>query len=191
MGISAVYVTSTGDQYIHCELETVSCKLCCWRCPDAILCIYVSQTPDEPVRLVLTFTPLLLLLTFQQFLKRARQLLKQPYWSLATYVRQNSRFARSIIRRFEIEVAREARSRELDGAICGHIHCPALKWIGNRIYGNSGDWVDNCTALVERPDGSLALMHYLPYFHRLQTKSEEQVEKEVKTSSDIPPGAYA
>ena len=131
-------------------------------------------------------------LTSPQFLKRARQLLKQPYWSLATYVRQNSGFARSIIRRFEIEVAREARNRKLDGAICGHIHHPALKWIGNRIYGNSGDWVDNCTALVERSDGSLALMYYLPYFHRLQMHSKEHAEKMAETSSDPPPtGAHA
>ncbi|HBG87406.1 MAG TPA: UDP-2,3-diacylglucosamine hydrolase [Marinilabiliaceae bacterium] len=55
------------------------------------------------------------------------------------------------ITKFESTVARLAIRKGYDYAICGHIHRPAKKNIitpsGSVIYLNSGDWVDNMTAL--------------------------------------------
>jgi predicted phosphodiesterase len=48
----------------------------------------------------------------------------------------------------------------MDGVVCGHIHKTEMRSIGGVLYCNSGDWVESCTALVERTDGSLALFSY-------------------------------
>jgi UDP-2,3-diacylglucosamine pyrophosphatase LpxH len=57
------------------------------------------------------------------------------------------------------------------GVICGHIHRPALRAIGSTLYGNAGDWVDNCTALVEREDGVLALLSFADSARRAELAS--------------------
>ena len=60
--------------------------------------------------------------------------------------------------------------REVNGIICGHIHNPEITQVAFAsgkstlsvdffTYMNSGDWVENCTALVERDDGTWTLIH--------------------------------
>ena len=44
--------------------------------------------------------------------------------------------------------------------ICGHIHHAALRDIHGVLYCNDGDWVESCTALVERPDGALEILRW-------------------------------
>lgn len=79
-------------------------------------------------------------------------------WSLALYVKRSLKSAVAYIARYEEAIARETRARGLDGAICGHIHHVAIRRIGPTLYCNDGDWVESCTALVERHDGSLAVV---------------------------------
>ena len=50
--------------------------------------------------------------------------------------------------------------RRVDGVICGHIHRVALHEIDGVLYGNDGDWVENCSAIVERNNGALQLWHW-------------------------------
>ena len=56
-----------------------------------------------------------------------------------------------ITTKFERTVAELAISKKYKYAICGHIHWPAKKFIeidnGKVMYLNSGDWVENLTAL--------------------------------------------
>jgi UDP-2,3-diacylglucosamine pyrophosphatase LpxH len=40
------------------------------------------------------------------------------------------------------------REHHADAVFTGHIHLPELTRTTEGMYGNSGDWVDNCTALV-------------------------------------------
>jgi UDP-2,3-diacylglucosamine pyrophosphatase LpxH len=55
---------------------------------------------------------------------------------------------------FQRRVDELARQKNLDGAICGHVHKAACKTLrSGRFYGNCGDWVEGCTALVEHLDG--------------------------------------
>ena len=61
--------------------------------------------------------------------------------------------------RFEAALATAARDLALDGVICGHSHAPADRVIGNVRYLNCGDWLDNCTAVVEDWSGTLRLVH--------------------------------
>ena len=60
--------------------------------------------------------------------------------------------------RFERSAVRWARRRSLDGVICGHVHAAASRTIDGMYYGNGGDWVSSCTALVEHADGRLELV---------------------------------
>jgi UDP-2,3-diacylglucosamine pyrophosphatase LpxH len=90
----------------------------------------------------------------------ARNRLGYPYWSLSAYLKERVKDAVSYIGRFEALVADEARRRGLDGVICGHIHKAELREIEGLQYGNSGDWVESCTALVEGLDGSLGVLRW-------------------------------
>src|SRR3546814_7972544 len=52
-------------------------------------------------------------------------------------------------------VAHAARSRGVDGVVCGHIHSAEMREIDGTEYYNDGDWVEGCTALVEHHDGRM------------------------------------
>lgn len=54
----------------------------------------------------------------------------------------------------------EAKRRGYDGVVCGHIHYPALREEGGLRYANCGDWIENCTALVEDHQGVMRLLHH-------------------------------
>jgi UDP-2,3-diacylglucosamine pyrophosphatase LpxH len=68
--------------------------------------------------------------------------------------------AASFISGFERAVARYGEALRVDGVICGHIHTPVVKRLGRILYLNCGDWVDNCTAIVEHLDGRMALVRH-------------------------------
>lgn len=87
----------------------------------------------------------------------ARRLFRYPYWSLAGYLKQKVGTAEAYIASFERAAAAEARRRGFDGVVCGHIHRAALRDIDGVLYANDGDWVESCTALAERFDGSIVL----------------------------------
>jgi UDP-2,3-diacylglucosamine pyrophosphatase LpxH len=55
-------------------------------------------------------------------------------------------------------VLRAVRRHRADGVICGHTHYPERRAIGAVSYINDGDWVKNCTAVVEEHDGTLRLL---------------------------------
>jgi UDP-2,3-diacylglucosamine pyrophosphatase LpxH len=61
---------------------------------------------------------------------------------------------------FEEAVAAEARRREADGIICGHIHHAADRSFDGVHYLNCGDWVESCTAIVESHAGELQVIHW-------------------------------
>ena len=61
---------------------------------------------------------------------------------------------------FEDRLLEHARDMRCDGVVCGHIHTPAIVKRDDMIYCNTGDWVENCTALIESDDGELSLDFY-------------------------------
>jgi UDP-2,3-diacylglucosamine pyrophosphatase LpxH len=61
---------------------------------------------------------------------------------------------------FEDAVVREARARNCQGVICGHIHTPDDRLIDGIHYLNDGDWVESCTALVEHADGTFEIINW-------------------------------
>lgn len=91
---------------------------------------------------------------------RLRGKLGLPYWSLAAFLKRQAGTALKYIDRFERAVVSEARRRGFDGAVCGHIHRPKAIDIAGMSYLNCGDWVENCTALVEDHAGVFSLLHW-------------------------------
>jgi UDP-2,3-diacylglucosamine pyrophosphatase LpxH len=83
-----------------------------------------------------------------------------PYWSLAQFLKHKVKNAVSYIVAFEQAVADEARSRQFDGVVCGHIHKAEMRDIGGVLYCNDGDWVDSLTALVEMESGELRILSW-------------------------------
>ena len=89
-----------------------------------------------------------------------RRRLGLPYRSLSAWLKRQVKGAVKAIDRFELALAAEARSRGLDGVVCGHIHHPEIREIDGVLYLNDGDWVESCTALVEHADGRLELIDW-------------------------------
>lgn len=96
-------------------------------------------------------------LELNRHFNRLRGAMGYSYWSLASYLKDRVPNARQYIEGFEHAVAHEARRRSVDGVVCGHIHRPQLRRIDGLLYCNDGDWVENCTALIEDRNGHLAL----------------------------------
>ncbi len=90
-----------------------------------------------------------------------RRRLGLGYWSLSSYLKQRVKGAVNFIGEFENSLADEAKRRNVDGVICGHIHRAASRMFGNVHYVNTGDWVESCTALVESAQGELHLVYWL------------------------------
>lgn len=88
----------------------------------------------------------------------ARAALGLKRWSLSEAIKKKVKGACSFISNFEEALISEARRRQLDGVVCGHIHQPALRTTDGLIYANCGDWIERATALVEHADGTLELI---------------------------------
>jgi UDP-2,3-diacylglucosamine pyrophosphatase LpxH len=82
------------------------------------------------------------------------------YWSLSQYLKHQVKNAVSYIADFELIMAREARMRNCDGVVCGHIHKAEIREIDGLIYCNDGDWVESLSALVETTEGELKLVFW-------------------------------
>jgi len=83
-----------------------------------------------------------------------------PYWSLSQYLKHQVKNAVNFISAFEHVMTEEARRRDCDGVVCGHIHKAEIREINGILYANDGDWVESLTALVEDFDGNLKIIHW-------------------------------
>src|SRR5262249_36632791 len=125
-------------------------------------------------------------LKLNQHLNALRGRLGLPYWSLSQYLKHRVKNAVSYIVAFEEALAGEARRRNLDGVVCGHIHRAEVRTIDGILYCNDGDWVESLTALVETADGELRILHW----HELLAATGE-TETKPSASRAHPPGSRA
>ena len=102
------------------------------------------------------------LLSLNPFINFFRRRFGLGYWSLSAYAKKRVKDAVSFIGRFEEEVVRYATKHSVDAVLCGHIHSAAIRQIGSITYYNCGDWVESCSAMIERADGGLELVNYHP-----------------------------
>ena len=83
----------------------------------------------------------------------------------------------SFIGKFEDQIASLARDRGCRGVICGHIHTPADKMIGDIHYLNSGDWVESLTAIVEHYDGRFELLTFQQFLAQFPRPSAHMIDE--------------
>jgi UDP-2,3-diacylglucosamine pyrophosphatase LpxH len=89
-----------------------------------------------------------------------RRALGKSYWPLAERIKLRIGTSVRYIEHFEQLAAQHARTQGYDGVICGHIHRANLRHIEGTLYGNTGDWVESCSALMESECGELQLLRW-------------------------------
>jgi UDP-2,3-diacylglucosamine pyrophosphatase LpxH len=98
-----------------------------------------------------------------------------PYESFSGKIKNSVKVAVSFISDFEKTMAAYARENGYEGVICGHIHKPENKFIGDIHYLNSGDWVESLSGLVEHADGTWEVIYY----------NTDLVQPDVSQSDDL------
>ncbi|MCW4114392.1 UDP-2,3-diacylglucosamine diphosphatase [Aurantimonas sp. MSK8Z-1] len=91
---------------------------------------------------------------------RVRRRLGFSYWSFSSWAKLKVKNAVNFIGAFETALAEEAQRQGCDGVICGHIHHAVMNERSGIEYVNTGDWVESCTAVAERHDGSFELIRW-------------------------------
>jgi UDP-2,3-diacylglucosamine pyrophosphatase LpxH len=114
------------------------------------------------------------LLSLNPLINFVRRRFGLGYWSLSAYAKQRVKDAVSFISKFEAAVAHYAARYNVQAVLCGHIHCAAIRQIGEITYYNCGDWVETCSALVEESDGKVHVVNYLPRVQQLRIQSPQR-----------------
>lgn len=91
---------------------------------------------------------------------KIRRKLGFSYLSLAEVLRQKVNGGAKYINNFEAALTYAAKDYVVDGIISGHIPQAGISRVKDVVCCNCGDWVENCTALVERHDGTMELLHW-------------------------------
>lgn len=106
--------------------------------------------------------------------------------SFSKKIKNSVKGAVKFVNAFEETAADIAISNEYDYVVCGHIHSPEIRTItmkeGEVMYLNSGDWIENLSAL-EYHDGAWRLYKYMEDKEMRLVKSEDddEVEEELNT----------
>lgn len=82
---------------------------------------------------------------------------RNPY-GVCGFVKGRVKRGVKLLSRYEEKIMQHAADHECDGIIFGHLHTPAIKKGDSVLYVNTGDWVENCTGLVEHLDGRFELV---------------------------------
>ncbi|MCI0518269.1 MAG: UDP-2,3-diacylglucosamine diphosphatase [Woeseiaceae bacterium] len=95
-------------------------------------------------------------------INQLRSRLGQDYVPVSSRIKRRLNSANEYIRRFEETAAEHAGARGYDGIVCGHIHRPCIRNIGETQYANDGDWVEHRSALIESQTGALQILQWKP-----------------------------
>ncbi len=91
------------------------------------------------------------LILFNRFINYFLEKAGREKYSLSKKIKNSVKSALKFIDDFETTATDLAIDNEFDYVICGHIHQPCIKNVqtikGNCKYLNSGDWIENLTAL--------------------------------------------
>ena len=104
------------------------------------------------------------------------------YWSLSGYLKYRVKSAVNFIGDYEKNLAAEARRRNVDGVICGHIHHAASRDIDGVHYINTGDWVESCTAVGETAAGEFEMIRWSDIVAARQAEAPGKATAELKAA---------
>lgn len=107
------------------------------------------------------------LLKFNRVYNNYRKWRGKEYYSVSRRIKEKVKSTVSFVSRYEEQLIELARKKGCDGIICGHIHTPDDKPLGNIRYLNSGDWVENMSCVVEHGDGRFEVLFYQEFLKRM------------------------
>jgi phosphotransacetylase len=96
-------------------------------------------------------------LTLNRWYNHYRKWRKLPYQSISQKIKAGVKVATNYINDFEVTALSMATKKGCDGVMCGHIHQPEDRMINGKRYVNSGDWVENMSAICIDKDENLYL----------------------------------
>ncbi len=126
-----------------------------------------------------------LLILINRFVNNLLEMLGRERISLSKRIKNSVKSAVKFINNFEMITATLAIENGYDRVVCGHIHQPEIRKIqsenGSIVYMNSGDWVENLTAL-EFQDGNWSLFRFDEDFEEFETDIEgEDMDLDTKS----------
>ena len=135
---------SGNKKYLICHGQQFDQKVCC-----------------IPIIATISFLWWLVLFRLNRRFNNRRKKHGYKYYSLVWKIK---RLAKKIAlggeNSFEKKIKKALDQRHCEGLICGHLHKPADKHIGEYHYLNSGDRIESCTALVETENHEWKLIRY-------------------------------
>lgn len=115
----------------------------------------------------------------------------KEYWSLSKAIKARVKEAVNHVSNFEDHIAQLAKQRNCTGVMCGHIHTPADKMLGDVHYLNSGDWVESLTAIVEHLDGRFELIDFQTFTEKFPMPEQQEPEELIPLIQMDPPEGEA
>ena len=82
---------------------------------------------------------------------------KLPYQSISQKIKSGVKAATNYVNDFEVTALSMATKKGCHGVMCGHIHQPEDRMINGKRYLNSGDWIENMTAICVEDTGRIYL----------------------------------
>tara|TARA_R100000935_G_scaffold8302_7_gene17413 strand:+ start:43560 stop:44399 length:840 start_codon:yes stop_codon:yes gene_type:complete len=121
------------------------------------------------------------LILFNRFVNTILQSLGKEKYSLSKKIKNSVKGALKFISDFETTATDLAIDNGFDYVVCGHIHQPAIRKVvnekGSCVYLNSGDWIENLTAL-EYHNEQWKLYQYNPDTYKLSMMNRSLTEEE-------------
>ena len=97
-------------------------------------------------------------LWLNRWYNRYRKWRKLPYQSISQKIKEGVKHATMYINDFETTALKMAEKKGCEGVICGHIHQPENRIINGKHYLNSGDWIENMSAILIDEKGNIRLV---------------------------------
>lgn len=119
------------------------------------------------------------LIVINNIVNRFLTKLGKEKYSFSKKIKNNVKKAVKYIGDFELTASELAIDNEYDYVICGHIHQPQIRKFSNKngesIYLNSGDWIENLSAL-EYNNGKWEIFYYEDHKNILKTHNNEDLD---------------
>jgi len=124
---------------------------------------FISDTPiiERFIKKMITFFNHLQKVHTGHIFKKDKKIKEElEYYTLTDSSRSIIKKLLKIVSKYKNKIKILCQRLVVDGVICGHIHLPEIRNIKGKSYMNSGDFVENFSALSETHDGKWDIIYY-------------------------------
>ncbi len=123
-----------------------------------------------------------LLILINSFINWILVLLGREKRSFSKIIKDSVKKAVSFVSNFETTASEIAIEKKYSYVVCGHIHKPQMKMVENEhgkvLYLNSGDWIENLTALEYKKE-KWSIYHYKKSDFSQDETKDEKIESDI------------